>query len=122
MTSAPAPATVARDGGRNGPGLVPVLAVTQTVGYGVLYYAFAVLIAPMAVELHTDTVHLSAALTISVLVAAGAAVPVGRWLDRHGGRAARYRGRRRLGSRGALPRGAERHRLARSDPRARRPQ
>jgi predicted MFS family arabinose efflux permease len=63
------------------------LAVTQTVGYGVLYYAFSVLITPMSADLRADTAQLSAALTISVLVAAGAAVPVGRWLDRHGGRA-----------------------------------
>lgn len=64
-----------------------MFAVTQTVGYGVLYYAFSVLITPIAADLHTDTAHVSAALTISVLVAAGAAIPVGRWLDRHGGRA-----------------------------------
>jgi predicted MFS family arabinose efflux permease len=66
--------------------LVPVLAVTQTVGYGVLYYAFAVLLTPMTADLHTSTAHATAALTLSVLVAAGAAVPIGRWLDRHGGR------------------------------------
>jgi nitrate/nitrite transporter NarK len=64
---------------------VAVLAVTQTVGYGALYYAFSVLITPMSADLHTGTAQLSAALTISVLVAAGAAMPVGRWLDRHGG-------------------------------------
>jgi predicted MFS family arabinose efflux permease len=63
-----------------------VFAVTQTVGYGVLYYAFSVLITPIAADLQTDTAHVSAALTISVLVAAAAAIPAGRWLDRHGGR------------------------------------
>ena len=67
--------------------MVAVLAVTQTVGYGVLYYAFAVFITPISADLHTDTAHVSAALTISVLLEAGAAIPVGRWLDRHGGRA-----------------------------------
>ncbi|MBX6723181.1 MAG: MFS transporter, partial [Dactylosporangium sp.] len=61
--------------------------MTQTVGYGVLYYAFSVLITPISADLRTDTAHVSAALTISVLIAAGAAIPVGRWLDRHGGRA-----------------------------------
>jgi predicted MFS family arabinose efflux permease len=64
-----------------------VFAVTQTVGYGVLYYAFSVLLTPIAADLHASTAHVTVALTVSVLVAAAAAIPVGRWLDRHGGRA-----------------------------------
>ena len=63
-----------------------VFAVTQTIGYGVLYYTFSVLLDPIADELHTDRVHITLALTFSVLSAAAAAIPVGRWLDRHGGR------------------------------------
>ncbi len=86
MRSALAPAATPRVGGRRRSTLVAVLAVTQTVGYGVLYYAFSVLIPPISADLNTDTAHVSGALTISVLVAAGAAIPVGRWLDRHGGR------------------------------------
>ena len=35
-------------GHRRGWGIVAAFAVTQTVGYGVLYYAFAVLLQPMA--------------------------------------------------------------------------
>jgi predicted MFS family arabinose efflux permease len=66
--------------------LVAALAVTQTVGYGVLYYAFSVLITPMAADLHTSTPRIAAALTVSVLISAVVAVPVGRWLDHHGGR------------------------------------
>lgn len=68
-------------------GLVAVLAVTQTIGYGVLYYTFSVLLDPIADELHADRVHITIALTISVLSAAAAAIPVGRWLDKRGGRA-----------------------------------
>jgi MFS family permease len=67
--------------------IVAALAVTQTVGYGVLYYAFAVLLQPMTVELHASTAAVTGALTASVLAGAVMAVPVGRWLDRHGGRA-----------------------------------
>ncbi len=67
--------------------IVAALAVTQTVGYGVLYYAFAVLLQPMAVALHASTTAVTGALTASVLAGAVMAVPVGRWLDRHGGRA-----------------------------------
>jgi len=67
--------------------IVAALAVTQTVGYGVLYYAFAVLLHPMAAGLHASTTAVTGALTASVLAGAVMAVPVGRWLDRHGGRA-----------------------------------
>jgi predicted MFS family arabinose efflux permease len=74
-------------GGRTRLRLVPVFAVTQTVGYGVLYYAFSVLLTPMTADLHTSTARITGALTMSVLVAAVAAIPIGRWLDRHGGRA-----------------------------------
>jgi len=41
----------------------------------------------MAAALHTSTTTVAGALTCSVLASAAAAVPVGRWLDRHGGRA-----------------------------------
>jgi MFS family permease len=66
---------------------VAALAVTTTAGYGVLYYAFAVLLRPMAEALHASTTAVTGALTASVLAGAVMAVPVGRWLDRHGGRA-----------------------------------
>jgi predicted MFS family arabinose efflux permease len=67
--------------------IVAVLAVTQTVGYGALYYSFAVLLAPLARDLHASTTAITGALTAAALAGAAAAVPVGRWLDRHGGRA-----------------------------------
>jgi predicted MFS family arabinose efflux permease len=70
-----------------GRGLVAVFAVTQTVGYGVLFYAFPVLLAPVATDLHVSTATVTGASTLSILVGVAAAVPVGRWLDRHGGRA-----------------------------------
>lgn len=63
-----------------------MLAVTQTVGYGVLYYSFSVFLTPAAVALHASTTAVTGALTASLLAGALAAVPVGRWLDRHGGR------------------------------------
>lgn len=80
---------VSQGGGGAGGGwrIVAALAVTQTVGYGVLYYAFAVLLQPMARSLDASTATVTGALTASVLVGAVTAVPVGRWLDRHGGRA-----------------------------------
>ncbi|GAA1964880.1 MFS transporter [Catenulispora subtropica] len=67
--------------------LVAGLAVSQTVGYGVLFYAFSVFLVPTAHDLHTSTPVVTGALTCSLLAGAVAAVPVGRHLDRHGGRA-----------------------------------
>lgn len=66
---------------------VAALQVTQTVGYGVLYYSFSVVLQPMATALHASTAAVTGALTCSILAGAAVAVPVGRWLDRHGGRA-----------------------------------
>lgn len=65
---------------------VAALAVTQTIGYGTLYYAFAVLLAPLATDLRASTTAVTGAYTASILTAAVFAVPVGRWLDSHGGR------------------------------------
>ncbi|MEU4715842.1 MFS transporter [Micromonospora purpureochromogenes] len=67
--------------------IVAALAVTSTVGYGTLYYAYAVLLRPMAVALDASTTAVTGALTASVLAGAVMAIPVGRWLDHHGGRA-----------------------------------
>jgi predicted MFS family arabinose efflux permease len=67
--------------------IVAALAVSQTVGYGALYYSFAVLLVPMAADLHASTTAVTGALTAATLAGAVSAVPVGRWLDRHGGRA-----------------------------------
>jgi predicted MFS family arabinose efflux permease len=66
--------------------VVLVLAITQTVGYGVLLYAFPVLLLPVAGSLGISPVVTAGAATASLVAAALAAVPVGRWLDRHGGR------------------------------------
>jgi MFS family permease len=67
--------------------ILGALAITQTVGYGTLYYAFAVLLTPLAADLHTSSTVVTGAFTANVLTAATLAVPVGRLLDRHGGRA-----------------------------------
>ncbi|GIF23594.1 MFS family permease [Actinoplanes tereljensis] len=67
--------------------IVAALAVTQTVGYGTLYYAFAVFLIPVARDLNASTTAVTGSFTASVLASAALAVPVGRWLDRHGGRA-----------------------------------
>ncbi|WP_200207770.1 MFS transporter [Micromonospora coerulea] len=90
MTSNPTmvPADPAVDGHHpHGWRIVAALAITSTVGYGTLYYAYAVLLHPMATTLGASTTALTGALTASVLAGALMAIPVGRWLDHHGGRA-----------------------------------
>jgi predicted MFS family arabinose efflux permease len=65
--------------------LVPVLALTQTVGYGVLFYTFGVFNVAIARDLDATLTTVSAALTASVLATAVAALPVGWLLDRRQG-------------------------------------
>lgn len=67
--------------------IVGVLAVTEPVSWGVLYYAFTVLLVPMREDLELSTATLTGAFSLSVLLTGLAAVPVGRWLDVHGPRA-----------------------------------
>ena len=76
-----------REGRTRARRIVGALAISQTVGYGTLYYAFAVFLAPLATDLHTSTTAVTGTFTASVLTSAALAVPVGRRLDRHGGRA-----------------------------------
>jgi MFS family permease len=80
-------ATRPASAGRHARRIVAALAIMQTVGYGILYYAFAVFLNPVAADLHTSTTAVTGTFTASVLTSAVLAVPVGRWLDRHGGRA-----------------------------------
>ena len=50
-------------------------------------YSFPVFLVPVARDLHASITAVTGALTVATLVSGAAAVPVGRWLDRHGGRA-----------------------------------
>ena len=63
-----------------------VLAITTTVSYGVLFYAFSVFIAPMEAEFGWSRGELSGAFSLSLLITGLVALPVGYWLDKHGSR------------------------------------
>lgn len=63
------------------------LAVTQTVGFGILFYAFQVFTLPMEAELGLTRAQTSGAYSLALLLSGLTAVPVGRWVDRHGARA-----------------------------------
>lgn len=66
--------------------IVAVLAVTETVSWGVLYYSFSVFMLPMQRELGLSSGAVSGAFSVALLVMGVTAVPVGRWVDRYGAR------------------------------------
>ncbi|MCO6418021.1 MFS transporter [Siccirubricoccus sp. KC 17139] len=62
------------------------IALGQTIGWGTLYYAFPLFGAPLEAELGWSRAAFNAGLTLSLLVSGLAAIPVGRMVDRSGGR------------------------------------
>ncbi|MCC6315559.1 MAG: MFS transporter [Thermomicrobiales bacterium] len=64
-----------------------VLAVTETISFGVLFYAFSALLVPMERELGWSKATLNGGFSLAILVSGLAAVPVGRLVDRRGPRA-----------------------------------
>jgi MFS family permease len=74
-------------GRRRGWLLVATLAASETTAYGVLAYAFGVFLVPMQQELGWSRTALTGAYSLAIIVSGVAAIPVGRWLDRHGARA-----------------------------------
>ena len=72
-------------GGRRWP-IAWALAVTQTVGYGVLFYAYGVLTVPMETALGWTRAQTSGAFSLALLTSGLAALAAGRIVDRHGGR------------------------------------
>jgi MFS family permease len=63
------------------------LGVTETTSWGIVYYAFSVILAPMQAELGWSRAQVTAAFSLAILTSGLAAVPVGAWIDRRGGRA-----------------------------------
>lgn len=78
--------TAARRGLYYGWVVVGTLATTETISWGILYYAFAAFLVPMQQELGWSTATLTGAYSLALLVSGLAAIPVGRWVDRHGPR------------------------------------
>ena len=67
--------------------MLVAVSTAQVVSWGILFYAFSVFVAPMQAELGWSTVELTGAYSLALLCTGLAALPVGRWLDRHGPRA-----------------------------------
>src|SRR6478736_2395970 len=68
-------------------GFVSALSATQLVSYGSIFYAFALFIEPMGLDLGWSKSALTAAYSLSLGSSALFAVPVGRLIDRGYGRA-----------------------------------
>ena len=66
--------------------LIVSLGITETISWGVLYYAFTVYLAPMETEQGWSRGDMTGAFSLALLLAGLAAIPAGRWLDRHGPR------------------------------------
>lgn len=62
------------------------LAVTETVSWGILFYAFSVFITPMHDDLGWSLAVLTGAYSLALLCSGLTAPLVGRWIDRHGSR------------------------------------
>jgi MFS family permease len=67
--------------------VVATLCITETVSWGIVYYGFPVFLRSMEDALGASRVAITGAFSLGLAVSALVAVPVGRWLDRHGPRA-----------------------------------
>ncbi|MDP9319580.1 MAG: MFS transporter [Chloroflexota bacterium] len=66
--------------------LVLVLGITETVSWGVLYYAFSALIAPTTAEMGWSRAAISGAFSLALVLSGISGLFVGRWLDEQGPR------------------------------------
>lgn len=62
------------------------LALGQIVAWGILYYAFTVIVGPMQVATGWSRTFLNGGLSLGLLAWGLAALPVGAWIQRRGGR------------------------------------
>jgi MFS family permease len=62
------------------------LSVTQIVSWGILYYAFGTLLPSMQADLGWSASEITGAFSAGLLASALTAIPVGRYIDRHGAR------------------------------------
>jgi MFS family permease len=69
--------------GLRGWALVVAVSIAQLVSWGVLFYAFSVVLVPMREALEASTLELAGALSLGLTISALAALPVGRYLDHH---------------------------------------
>ncbi|MBM7844463.1 MFS transporter [Herpetosiphon giganteus] len=66
--------------------IVSTLGFTEMTSWGVIYYAFSVLLAPMQQELGWSQAHFTGGFSLALFISGIVALPIGRWLDQHGAR------------------------------------
>lgn len=66
--------------------IVGTLAVTETVSWGILYYAFSIFLVPMQTELGWSASATTGAYSLALLISGLVAPFVGIWIDRRGAR------------------------------------
>jgi sugar phosphate permease len=66
--------------------MVGGLSLTELISWGVLVYAFGVLLVPMHRELGASIAELNAAYAIGIVVSGVMAIPVGKWMQANGTR------------------------------------
>lgn len=66
--------------------IVITLAITETISWGIIYYAFSVFLQPMEAETGWSRGELTGAYSLGLLVMGFMAYPVGAWVDKHGAR------------------------------------
>lgn len=66
--------------------IVTMLAITETISWGIIYYAFSVFLQPMEADTGWTRAELTGAYSLGLLVMGFMAYPVGAWVDKHGAR------------------------------------
>lgn len=67
--------------------LVIGMAIGQILSFGVLFHSFSIFLAPMQAEFGWSMTQMTGAFTLGLFCADIFGIPVGHWVDRHGGRA-----------------------------------
>ena len=65
---------------------ITALGITQIIAWGTTLYALGVLGKPIAIDTGWSQALVYGGLTVGLLASGAASVPVGRWIDRRGGR------------------------------------
>lgn len=66
--------------------IAAALAITETISWGIIYYAFSVFLTPMEAELGWTRTEMTGAFSLALLIAGAIAFPIGTWIDRRGAR------------------------------------
>ncbi|CAM5736126.1 MULTISPECIES: MFS transporter [Streptomyces] len=85
MPDAKAPEAATGTGVRSRPrAVLPALCATQITSWGIVYYAFPVLLSRITADTGWSTSATTAAFSLALLVSAATGIPIGRVLDRRG--------------------------------------